>query len=400
MQRAWIVVLAGCSFKSSVGASDGGSSPGTPTGDGPGPDGMIDAAQIIDAMPDAYVTPPPCVSSTHAAFGSIACALALPPPLTVMQSTQVDTDSTGPNTEGLRCAPLTVTSADVCAIAADSITIPTGVIVAAHGTRPLVLLAHTIEIEGTVDVASHTGRTPGAASEMQGCQNNLRAVGSGGGQGGTFNAEPGGPGGAGTGMNDTGGPITASTGIGILRGGCPGGPSSDTTVVGNVARAGGAVWIAVDGDGVLTLGSTAIINASGAGGPRGEPTAGHRGGFGGGSGGLIVLQAATLMLDANAQIFANGGGGGGGADGTVTPGSPGADPVAATSVPGGGAGATANPAAGGAGFPAPVDQRKGDDAIAASNGGGGGGGGAGVILTDVGITVGPGIFSPPPTDMR
>src|SRR4051794_37059930 len=97
MQRAWIVVLAGCSFQSSVGASDGGSSPGTPMADAPGQ--MIDGAVVIDAMPDAYVTPPPCVSSTHATFAGTACATALQPALTVMQSSQIDTDSMAPNPE-------------------------------------------------------------------------------------------------------------------------------------------------------------------------------------------------------------------------------------------------------------------------------------------------------------
>ena len=398
MQRVWIVVLAGCGFESNAGVSDAGSSPGTPTGDGDG--ASSDAADGSDAIADASAAPPPCVSTTHAVFAGIACAIATQPPLTVMQSSQIDTDSIAPNAAGLRCAALTVNSASVCAIAADAIAIPSGVVITAHGSRPLALLAHSIDIEGTIDVASHLGRAPGAASEMQGCQTNVRAVGSGGGQGGTFNADPGGPGGDVPGTTDKGGSITPSTGIGIPRGGCPGGPSSDVTTAGNVARGGGAVWIAVDGDGVLTLGHAAIVNASGAGGPRGEATAGHRGGFGGGSGGLIVLQAATLVVDANAQIFANGGGGGGGADAANAPGDPGADPTGATGGAGGGAGAAANPARGGAGFPAASDERKGGDASGATMGAGGGGGGAGVILTDVGVTMGIGTFSPSPTDLR
>src|SRR5262249_15615651 len=132
---------------------------------------------------------------------------------------------------------------------------------------------------------------------------------------------------------------------------------------------GGAVWIAVDG-GTLILGPGAAINASGAGG-SGAPRNTVHGADGGGSGGLIVLQAPTITLDATAKIFANGGAGGGGSSG----GQPGGDGTESTGPASGGVGGAGGTTdfdqsggAGGAGFPDP--SRGGAEGSSDGSGGG------------------------------
>jgi len=293
-------------------------------------------------------------------------------------STSIDTDSGVSNPAGLACAELTVDSAKVCALVASTITIGPGVRLSAHGTRPLALFGHAIEIEGTIDVASHIGGQQGPASDLTGCNLGGRASLNGGGQGGTYDAPPGGAGG--NGNVGTGG-IAGSVIAPALHGGCAGGASSGGSATAIAGHGGGAVWIAAD-TGMIVLGDAAVINASGASGSGGQAISGNRGGFGGGSGGLIVLQAPTIALAPSASIFANGGAGGGGAgDGA---GSPGMDPDGPTSGGTGGGpgmhGGAGNPASGGPGFPASQrDGGTGTGNAADGNGGGGGGGGPGVI---------------------
>ena len=161
---------------------------------------------------------------------------------------------------------------------------------------------------------------------------------------------------------------------------------------------GGAVWISVDsvGTGMLVIGGTATINASGAGGAGGQAAGGHRGGYGGGSGGLIVLQAQAILLDPSAKIFANGGGGGAG-DLDTTAGDGVSDPSGPQPAAAGGIGAVGSvgwpppqAGSGGAGFPATGMMLNGSSGNDATSGGGGGGGGPGAIRvvsnTDLGGT--------------
>jgi hypothetical protein len=268
----------------------------------------------------------------------------------------------------------------------------------AHGKKPLVLIGHLIDLQGTIDVASHasvpgspgTG-SQGPAADLPGCNaptSSTRAIGDGGGQGGTFSGPGGGQGGDGSdSLADRGGAVMSSIAINALRGGCPGGPNSDTSQqIGG--HAGGAVWLGVDDQGTISIGDDATINASGAGG-QGGPLGANRGGFGGGSGGMILFKAGTLKLASSAKIFADGGGGGGGA--AALQGGSGGDPIA----PGiGGAAGPSTSGVGGPGFPAAM--RAGTSAAGGTNGGGGGGGGAGTILMDVRTLDGIANISPPP----
>ena len=361
-----------------------------------------DAASVDAAGADAIAALPACVSVSYMALNVSACPVALADSLMISTTTSLDTDAGISSPPGLTCAALMPGSTAVCAIAAKTITLAAGTILSAHGTKPLVLLGHTIDIEGTIDVASHVNGQQGAGSDAN-CGPLTRATGNGGGQGGTFVDSSGGNGGGVDGSpSETGGPSSSSIGINALRGGCPGGPSSaSSATVGG--HGGGAVWLAVDTGGTLTLGSSAVINASGASGAGGVPTVGSRGGLGGGSGGMILLKAPTVTFDV-ARLFADGGGGGGGAA-TENPGGAGGDPASPGVGGTGGAGGvptnmTGIAGAGGLGFPAPAAQRNGRNALVTngaegSNGAGGGGGGPGAIWIDA-ATSGSILASPTP----
>ncbi|HEY0477556.1 MAG TPA: hypothetical protein VGD37_08520 [Kofleriaceae bacterium] len=312
-------------------------------------------------------------------------------------SVTIDTD-TGTSPQGLTCA----TTGPICVLAAPSITITATGKLAAHGTRPLALLAHAITVRGTIDVASHYNAAPGAGARLGGCTFGSLAKGAGGGRGGHADGD-GGPGGNEGLAPGTGGHGGGTFVIDTLLGGCGGTHGGDGSLLAGSpdvsdggattgGAGGGALWLASD-PGPLILGPGAIINASGAAGAGGSAQ-GH-GGAGGGAGGLILLQAATIQLDPAAAIFANGGPGGGGAGinqaGTgYIGGQPGTDPdgpaSGGTSGPGGVDGlllappaAGTSPGDGGLGYPSPSVARTGQPGGIAGRGGGGGGGGAGAI---------------------
>ena len=388
-----MLLLAGCGFQSSA---------------------APDAATIADgeistvdaAIGDAIAALPGCVSVSYQALNVSACPVALPDSLAISATTSIDTAVGTSIPLGLTCAALMPGSTDVCAIAAKTITLTAGTILSAHGAKPLVLLGHTIDIEGTIDVSSHVNGQQGAGSDVFACAVLKRAVGNGGGQGGTFVDSSGGNGGAVDGSaSETGGPSASSLGIDVLRGGCPGGPSSMGSLASG-GHGGGAVWLAVDTDGTLTLGASAVINASGASGVGGVPTMGSRGGFGGGSGGMILIKAPTVTF-ATSMLLANGGGGGGGAA-SENAGGAGGDPTSPLTGGTGGAGGTpvvmGDTGAGGAGFPASAEQRNGHNSVVTNgaqgtNGAGGGGGGPGAIWID-GATNGSVLASPTPLMLR
>jgi hypothetical protein len=299
---------------------------------------------------------------------------------------------------GLTCAQLAAGSPDVCALAATSITIAAGAILSGRGARPLVLLGHTIDVEGTIDVAGHLGGPLGAAADLPGCNTfGAGAMGNGGGQGGTFSGDMGGAGGNSEIVgHDTGGIPYSTIGVDVLRGGCAGGPSNNGPDPTRIGHGGGAVWLAVDGGGSITIGPDGAINASGGGGAGGVAVGDKRGGYGGGSGGLIVLTAPTITLSPTAAVFADGGGGGGGA--SLSAGGPGREP-AAPGIGGVGGAPGQNPmdgAPGTGGAGAPARLRAGANSSGDTNGAGGGGGGGGSIwITDPSLVDNPNV-SPRP----
>jgi hypothetical protein len=363
-------------------------------------EGMGDPS--VDA-PNSGTGPGGCWSIASPSLNVSACSLGdVANQLKVLNGTSVDidTDAGTSNVAGIGCTSLTETSTKMCALVAGSITIEVGVTLTAHGSKPLALLGHAIDIEGTIDVASHVGgrQGPGVGSEdINGCNLEVRAKGNGGGAGGSYGTQ-GGNGGDGGAGGDVPGQAAGSLGVDRLFGGCPGSPSSSAPVDAIGGAGGGAVWISVDGGGVLTIGSKGMVNASGASGQGGMTQDTMRGGSGGGAGGLIVLQAQTMALPASPQIFANGGGGGGGAA-EINPGLAGIDPVmGGVGGAGGGPGSPSTggmPGVGGVGFPA-VATLDGKDGGGSTNGGGGGGGGAGVILVDSDTTLQGSMVSPMP----
>ncbi len=357
MRRVWVVLLAGCGFQSpaTIGA--------------PGTDASSHDALVHDAGPTCWT-----ISTTNPTFRVSACVASLGPPITVMSDVSIDTDTGLSDTPGLGCAVL-FSGDPVCALVASTVMVGSDVTVSAHGAKPLALLGHAIDIEGTVDVASHTTgalQAHGASADGASCNaSTTPATGNGGGAGGTYDSLGGS---GGDSVASKGASAPTSNAIAALVGGC-------ASVLGTSgAHSGGAVWIATD-TGTLTIGSSAVINASGAGGAGGPATSSKRGGIGGGSGGMIVLQAPTITLMTGAKVFANGGGGGAGASSAVA-GTAGTDPTDPMVGAPGGAGVNNNGAvsgSGGTGFAVGSSFLAGGAGTDSTTGGGGGGGGAGAI---------------------
>jgi hypothetical protein len=368
----WLSLAFGCSFDHSFptnGGSEGGS---------------IDSSV---AMQDSSLVFPTDGGPNCWTLAGIGLQFCLADPLsgnvTVGSNTSIATGSSG--TGALQCKALQSGSSNVCVIAASTITINAARTLSAQGTRPLVLVASTITVDGTIDVASHYGGQRGAAADAPGCDNGKLATNSGGGQGGSFGGK-GGDGGNQDGQSSSRGQAGQPLTIASLRGGCRGGGGGGESSGGG--SGGGAVALLADH---LMLSAAARINASGSGGKGAEE--GDKGGDGAGSGGMIVLSANTLLIDPSALVFANGGHGGGGS-GDSASGGTGSDPIAPASGGDGGIG-VGNAGSGGTGFPATT--RDGTSGTSSGAGGGGGGGGAGVIKLYAPPTFAGPNMSPPPS---
>jgi hypothetical protein len=420
MRAACMLFLAGCGFRSPA------------------------ATSLDDAAPDGTAANGPICASIAAGtpqFTGSACAMPSPQPLHVTATTSIDTDLGTSSPSGASCARTTNGNLSLCILAAPSIVIDPGVVLAAHGSIPLALFAHAITIRGTVDVASHAGSAAsGAGARRSGCIAGSFPSLAGGGHGGAASGQ-GGAGGAQGGAPSSGGQGSFSFGIVAVIGGCGGTRGGDGTIptvddggATTGGAGGGAIWIASD-SADLVLDAGASINASGAGGAGGT-TAAH-GGAGGGAGGIIVLQAPAIHLDPAAAIFANGGAGGGGAGANptgpgFTGGTDGTDPTGPSSGgiggaggidgavlgPAGATGAVLGPTVAGLGptgaslGPAdavlsgdgspgfPADPRNGHDGVPDGHGGGGGGGGAGAIRVVSPTILAGGNVSPPPLNLQ
>ena len=279
-----------------------------------------------------------------------------------------------------RKLPQTGGGRDVLVLYTSAFTLGAQAALAVTGDKALVIAASsTIEIDGDLDVGSHTGnigsptRGPGASdvacAGTGGVNGDGASAGAGGGGGGALAAN-GGPGGAINNGDNPGG----SAGLGVelppfIRAGCAGGASGSTR---SVAAAG-------DGGGAIELAARASITVKGginAGGGGGEGGGQQQGGGGGGSGGIISLQAPIVTLASTALVTANGGAGGaGGSD--KDSGQPGEDgQPAATSARGGDHGT--NTAGGDGGALATAGGSAGSSGGGGDGGGGGGGGGGSV----------------------
>ncbi|MEW6434617.1 MAG: putative metal-binding motif-containing protein [Myxococcota bacterium] len=292
---------------------------------------------------------------------------------------------------------------------ADSLTI-SGTL-RAVGSRPLIIaVRNDATISGTLDVGS-TPTSAGAGSGVA-CANAAgtngnagtsggRSIGGGGG-GGAFGSagNQGGQGFGGTNGGSGGSEIGGPTLI-PLRGGCPGGNGGRSSGAdGRGGPGGGAVQLTVGG--TLQVTATGLVSARGGGGTGGVSSGGSGiGGGGGGSGGGILLEGASVRVDAMGAVTANGGGGGqgGGIDttgangangrvnsGNVAPG--GADTNSCGGFGGSGAAGTALLTGATAGLGETCQNNGGS--------GGGGGGGVGRILLKASTTCTiDGVVSPP-----
>jgi hypothetical protein len=355
-------LLASCAFRAgAAGGGDGGLRDGSGAGEG---SPQLDAP--TDSMLGACIVVPDLaidLCPMNPAGGALEIAASV--------SLHTDDGTTMPNTPGIACTMMMGGSAPmVCAVMAATIKLDTGATLSAFGGKPLVLLAtQSIDLEGTIDVASHVGPggQVGAGQPHPGCIPGTNPNNDGGGQGGSYGTTAG-NGGDADGAPGSGGSSGGILTIASLAGGCPGAPGDGGAMGG---AGGGAVFLATP---TLVIGGAGAIDASGASGRGGA--AGKKGGGGGGSGGTIAITVGTLLLDAGAQLFANGGHGGGGS--SASAGDDGTDPTGPAS--GGGDGlASGSGGAGGAGAFRGSAAVAGSAGTGGNDGGGGGGGGAGAI---------------------
>jgi hypothetical protein len=231
--------------------------------------------------------------------------------------TELDTSTSSTNCSATPDSWLESGQPDACFFVGEHVVVSEPVVVT--GSRPLVIVASTIDVEptGSLDAGSYSLRmVRGAGSPSEKCRpvaqeaTTSAAHIGGGGAGGSF-VSGGGDGGDADNSAALGGraaPVTGATPA-TLRAGCDGERGGEgTTLAGIPGAGGGAVYL---------LAGTAIningyINASGA--PGGSGIGGgsggyHNGGSGGGSGGMIVLFAPTITAATGVGVIAAGGAG-------------------------------------------------------------------------------------------
>lgn len=372
---------AGCGF--THGAANGG-------GGGP-----TDGRGQLDAPGDtggSDVTALTCV--TLPALGVDLCPSGTPASsleITADESLKTDDGTSMPSDPQLACATTpNGTPTAVCVLYAQTITIDAGATLSGHGGKALVLFATTsIDVEGTIDVASHISGGPQRVGPGPNntCNAGTAPAGGAGGQGGSFGSV------GGDGGDDANGTAGGKAGAAIvpasvtLTRGCDG---HDGAGAGGTHGSGGGVVLLSTPQ--LTVGIAGVINASGS--AAAGPGSGNKGGGGGGSGGLIVLDASTITINGAGQIFANGAGGSSGSSNGA--GVPGNDPPSATMVASGGH-VLSNAGDGGDGAYGPMPATTGDAGMS-GDGGGGGGGGLGYVMVHSGTNLsGNTNVSPAPT---
>ncbi|MGE5181918.1 MAG: hypothetical protein ACM31C_07640 [Acidobacteriota bacterium] len=309
---------------------------------------------------------------------------ACPPPtdkIAVSGTLNTDTQCTG-----LHHAIVNVTGGTVCVIYAHEIDVITPGLVA-NGTRPLVLAAEVLAIQGSIEVSGQFGTT-GAGTNFN-CSTLASTSTNGvGGPGGSSGFKGGAGGAVGGGMaRGAAGPESPN---GALHGGCPGTTGANGSVAAGAGAGGpgGGVMYLIGKTSIALGGSNAVhLDAGGARG-KGGGTGGLCGGGGGGAGGMVAFDTPGFVFSgAGTKICANGGGGGGGGDdnGVSGTGSGGDGGDGCTTNNGGGQGVFG----GGTGGSGSLGNGGGDGGGAvAGAGGGGGGGGAGYVLVFGGATAG------------
>ena len=245
-------------------------------------------------------------------------------------------------------------AADICVVRYGEISIASDAIVNATGPRVLALIADdSLSIAGVLDGGAK-GTTGGPGGGFV-----LGAVARGDGAG--FRTAGGAGGSSGAGGLAQPNPATQD----VIYGG--------TRAFGTTTNGGGAVILTAC-RGTVSIPGTVTV---GGGGGLGDLSVMGKlfGGFGGGSGGNVVVQGLAISI--SGQLFANGGGGGGGVVVGQVNGTPGSDGLASDTTAAPGGSATAPATAGGTG--AVTNQNfghPGSGATPGANGSGGGGGGS------------------------
>ncbi len=269
---------------------------------------------------------------------------------------------------------------DLALLRVSAFTLPTGSSITVTGSRPLVVLAQTIDVQGPIEAgASHEAPGPGGLAAGMGdgfgrpgghsgtsdSGGGGGSFGTAGGNGGAVNSLPGG----------IAGGVHGDPTIPTLIGGSGGGTAyQNATCPQSGLGGGGGGAIQMYASMMLVIGGPGSINTGGGGGAGGNCSAEALAGGGGGSGGAIYLQSPILRN--MGLLTAKGGGGGGGAS-PGTPGLPGADGFAGAGSALGGSGGGLNSGAGGDGSNL-LGGSNGENG--ASNAGGGGGGGGRIVL--------------------
>jgi len=391
----WILaafVLSGCGFQATVSSDQGDAST---TFDGPPrPDGAMSTGDDVvhvrtedeyTGIDDLTITAPITIDTDRMLFG-----MSLPPGATFGAAKQ---DGAGPE-----LAILHVRKLDVRAT------------IRGLGSRPLVVIADSIELTETIDVTAHHDQPgPGALSSGAGPgqpgQHVAPDTDSGGGGGG--HGTPGGPGGS-TGCTtcldqrlDGGrGGAPYNPEIATLVGGSPGGRADLPALTSCNTPASGAGGGAIELYARTRILISGYINAGGGGGRGGDDCLGNGlAGSGGGAGGAIVLQSPSI--ENSGRLSANGGGGGAGAGGGTSDVEAnvgdGNDGALGTTVAAGGAASGTSGARGGDGAVAAAGAAGGKTTSFTSGNAGGGGGGVGQILMLYKTRVAAGVTSPTAT---
>jgi hypothetical protein len=312
----FIAILAACNFQSTrAPVTDVDASV-----DGPG----IDAAALDATSVDAVILPD---AQLCYGVGVVKVCFQALPTGTVTLPAGANPLDTSVNTN---CTQVVAQQGgpSLCVIAGMNVTV-SGTLVAV-GARPLVLVATdvlTVNSSGTIDVSSvgGTGARRGAGGGATECSPSAKGQndsgGAGGGAGGSFGTV-GGRGGTGDvntsdlpiGTGQGGNAGAAQTSPTVLHGGCVGGAggagSVDPRDTGGAGGDGGGAVYLIAGN-RIAIENNGNVFASGAGGRVTAGSAGfQQGAGGGGSGGMIGLDAPTIQVQG--RVVANGGAGGGG----------------------------------------------------------------------------------------
>jgi hypothetical protein len=378
-----VALASGCAFSPPPGQSTDGSpgSDGSVGSGGDGPDGAVELHDIIHVPNDQEAIGTGDLSITTAITidtGTLDPGIALPGGVTFAAVLQ---DPGGPELAVLRVRNFSVTG---------------GGSIRGIGTRPLVVIAESISLEGVIDVgsrheASGAGGQAEAGTGIGSAGNHLQTYsdsGAGGGSHGGSGARGGharcqtecipdrllSGGNAGSTYNE---------GLATLGGGSSGGRSwftSQPTACERKAPGAGGGAIQLYARTTISIGATGGITAGGGGGRGGDQCnspfnflAGH----GGGSGGAIYLQSPTVT---NAGVLAANGGGGGAGGGNSGDGGDGNDGALGTGGATGGPAAGAYSARGGNGAAGATAAEVGSEGPDQGNAGGGGGGVGQIVI--------------------